>query len=629
MARTQRVGTAAERKIQTAIWQIEFGGGKKALQWALLALLAVLLGLLYTAGEFRGLEKREAMDMAQLARNMARGEGFTTYLIRPLSLWQLKTHGAGRDPQLMQHPDIYNPPLYPLVLAGLFRLLPPGVFEYDAADRIYLPERWVILPFNQFCLLLTVLLVYLWAKQMFDRRVAVTAGLLALFSDTLWSYGISGLPTNLLMLLCLLAMYCLFRADRRLNRTEQPEAEQAQPPRLTPAVAGLVLGSAVLMGLCFLTRYLAGFIAVPMIVYTARIFRRRGGAMWAAVYAAVFLAVISPWLVRNYRVSGSVLGIARYELIDRTGAFRGEELQRTYQVDLKGAYSIRPIASKFLVGLRKHLHESFKRIGSDFLVFFFVVGLMYKFRSPDATRLRGLLLGGLAAALLAMSLIGSEPERNNPAVHGGDLLVLFLPLVAVFGVAFFYLLLDRIPFRIRLTRGLAIGAFVAVNVLPMVFTLLPPRRGLFPYPPYFPPMTRAVAEHFSKDELGASDLPWAMAWIGDRRTVWLPKTVDEFYELHDFVTPKGFAFLMLTPYILDQKPQTEVSRGEFKGWMQILRGQIPPTFPLKAMVQLQPDGDQVLFADKRRWVEQTTGAAEQPKGIEPVKPAPPEPPAQP
>ena len=144
-------------------------------------------------------------------------------------------------------------------------------------------------------------------------------------------------------------------------------------------------------------------------------------------------------------------------------------------------------------------------------------------------------MGLLVCAIIAMSLIGSDPERTEPEVSGGNLLVLLMPLVAVFGVAFFYLLLDRIAFRIKLTRGAAIGGFVLLNVAAMVFTLLPPRRNVFPYPPYAAPVTRAVAGYFETNALACSDLPCAMAWNGDRRTVWLPRTLDEFYEINDLL----------------------------------------------------------------------------------------------
>ena len=603
-----RASGVPESTIQTALFQMEMGRGKGVIQWTLLVLLTAALSLIYTAGQFRGLDKRESMDMAQLARNIARGEGYTTYVIRPLSLWMLEQHGrAKNDPQLTnRHPDLYNPPLYPLVLAGLFKMLPASAFKYDAADRVYPPERWVILPFDQLCLLACVLIVFLWAKRLFDRRVAIMAAVLMLFSDTLWSYSVSGLPTNFLMLLLLLAVYCLFLADQRLSPTEPAEGEPtsaAAPTRVSGGVIALVLASAALMGLCFLTRYLCAFLLVPMTIYAARVLRGRGAALWAGVYVVVFLAVITPWLVRNYRVSGSVLGVARYDLIDRSGSFKGEALQRSYHPELKDAFSLRSMTQKFLIGARSNLLTNFRLIGTDFLVFFFGVGLMYGFRRRDTSRLQGTLLGLLVCAIIGMSLIGSDPERSEPDVSGGNLLVLLLPLVAVFGVAFFYLLLDRVSFRVRLTRGAAIGGFVLLNVAPMLFTFLPPRRSAYPYPPYLAPVPAAVADYFDADALACSDLPWEMAWNGDRRTVWLPMSLDEFYEINDFVAPKGFQCMLLTPYMLDEKPQSEVLKGEYKGWAGLMRGQLPQIFPLKAVSPLPVDNEQLLLADRPRWAK--------------------------
>ena len=578
---------APETTIQTAVFQIEIGRGRKIMHWLLLILLAAALSLVYTAGQFRGLNKRESIDMAQLARNIAHRQGFTTYVIRPLSLWQLEQHGWNiRDPNtckrlIMQHPDICNPPLYPMVLAGLFKMLPAKVLAYDAAEHVYYPERWVILPFDQLCLFACVLLTYVWAKRLFDRRVAIMATWLMFFSDTLWSYGVSGLPTNFLMLLFLLAMYCLYLADGKLNPAERLEGAPVGPapaPATGRAVLW-VLASAVLVGLCFLTRYLAAFLLLPMVIYVMRIFRGWVAAMWAAVYVAVFAAVITPWLVRNHRISGSALGIAQYQLVDRSGTFHGEALPRSYKPNFHEAYTWRALSTKFLINARVVLVNNLRLVGTDFLVLFFGAGVLYGFRRRDVSRLRGLVLGLIVMAIIAMSLIGSDPERSGPDVGGGNLLVLLLPIIAIYGTAFFYLLLDRVPFRIKLTRGMAVGGFALLNVSPMIFSLLPPRQGMFPYPPYMAPVARTVASQFEPDALACSDLPWAVAWDGERRAVWLPLTLDDFYEIHDFVAPKGFQYLLLTAYIIDARPQTEVAKGEYKGWEVFLRGQIPGEFP--------------------------------------------------
>jgi hypothetical protein len=301
--------------------------------------------------------------------------------------------------------------------------------------------------------------------------------------------------------------------------------------------------------------------------------------------------------VRNYELSHSLLGIARYQFFESDG------FNRTYTVDLKSAWSFRGVVSHFLTDLRSYWLEGFRSIGTDICVFFFVAGVLYSFRRPDVSQLRRVLLGCLAIALLGMALIGMPGEMVNPSVNGGNLLVLFLPLVVVYGCAFFYLLLDRINFRMKLTRALAIGAFALLNVAPMIFVMLPPRRGPFPYPPYLPPVMRGIAKYFEKNEVGVSDMPWAVAWYMDRTAVWLPFTPDEYFEIHDFVAPHNTQFMMLTPYMLDRRYESDLVKGEYKPWSIILRGQLPDKFPLKAVIMPGPETDQILLADRARWKE--------------------------
>jgi hypothetical protein len=89
---------------------------------------------------YRNLATPEAMDAAQLARNISEGKGYTTLFIRPLSLYLVQKHNAGgmrrprspaRNPRFRAnqtaHPDLANPPVYPVVLAGLMKVLP---FQY-------------------------------------------------------------------------------------------------------------------------------------------------------------------------------------------------------------------------------------------------------------------------------------------------------------------------------------------------------------------------------------------------------------------------------------------------------------------------------------------------------------------
>ncbi len=593
--------TADDVKVQKAVWQLELGRGKIWIQWGAAILLAVALSLVYIANQFRGLERAEAMDMAQLARNIARGQGYTTYVIRPLSLWQLQEHSRDHQPRLMNHPDLVNPPLYPLVLAALFKLVPASVFDYSMNEPIFKPERWIIVPFNQLCLFLSLLLVYFWARQLFDQRVAVTAAFALLFSDTLWFFSISGLPTSFLMLLFLLSLFCLWLADRRWH----PEPTETAPGHGWLNWL-LVLASAGLLGLCFLTRYSMAFLLLPMGVYAGCVCRGRGP--WRVVagvvlYVLVFGAVITPWLVRNLSLCGAPLGIVYSE-------FAHGITYAQLKPDFERAFEIGPMGTRLLNQSRFYLLDAFKDMGASFLVFFFVVSLMYGFKRSETMRLRRVVWGGLLCVIFGMSCIlipYDETEGPRRFVTGGNLLVLFLPLVTVYGTAFFYLLLDRIAFPARLLRLGVIGLFLGVNAAALIYSLLPPRRGPYPYPPYCAYYTKLAANWFESDEVGASDLPWSIAWVGDRRTVWLPKTADDLVMIHDHVAPKGLSFILLTPRLLNGRFQSDLTKGEYKAWFAVISGRLPANFPLKIATLYAPAGEQILYADRARWADKKIG----------------------
>lgn len=594
------IGESEDLKVQKAVWAIDLGVGRRLIFCGAAVVLAVGLSLLYASQQFRGLERGEAMDMAQLARNIAHGQGFTTYVIRPLSLWQLETHASDHLPRLMNHPDLYNPPLYPLALAALFKMVPASVFEYKMTDTIFKPERWVILPFNQLCMLVSVLLVYLWARRLFDQRVAIMAALLLLFSDTLWFFSISGLPTNFLMLLFLGSLYCLWRADQRWH----PEVPELALLRAWPGWLW-VLASAVLMGLCFLTRYTTVFLFVPMLVYAAFVCRGRGVVVGALLYLLVYAAIITPWLVRNLLLCGSPIGIAYCDFINGVSP-------AMYRPNFDHAIEISPMGMRLLNQSRAYLGEGLKQIGSDFLVFFFLVGLLYGFRRATAMRLRRMVWGGLACAVLGLSCLALPTEGGEGPrrfIQGSNLLVLFLPLVAVYGAAFFFLLLDRISFPARLLQWGVIALFGLLNTAPLLYSLAPPWRAPYPYPPYCAFYTSVVANWFEKNEVGASDLSWAMAWVGNLRTIWLPTTAEHLAMIHDYVAPKGVSFILLTPRLLDGRLQSDLTKGEYKSWFAVVSGRVPQNFPLKTVTLFPPAGEQILYADRPRWSDKQIGEA--------------------
>ena len=138
-----------------------------------------------------------------------------------------------------------------------------------------------------------------------------------------------------------------------------------------------------------------------------------------------------------------------------------------------------------------------------------------------------------------------------------------------------------------------------MSALPLVLTLALPRVGV-PYPPYYAPYISHISRMLSDDEILCTDIPWATAWYGNRNSLLLPRTIDDFYEIH-FKTKliSGIYFTTVTrdrPYI-----RTLVS-GDYKSWFPIQEGRIPGDFPLTQGFPLS-NRDQLFLTDRPRWKE--------------------------
>jgi hypothetical protein len=206
--------------IQTTLQVIEVGKGQILVR--IIPLLATLLivGGAYDMIVYHGLSDAQSMDNAQLARQIVRGQGFTTEFLRPQAVAQLRDYaisqslqnGKTRDlfpsdqfppgtPRIL--PDTYNAPGYPCLLATWFYFIHP---EFDqvamamSTSHIYSADRFIPL-LNQVFMLMTALLVFALGRRLFDDRVAWISMLAFLGTDLVWHYTLTALSTNVLMFL--------------------------------------------------------------------------------------------------------------------------------------------------------------------------------------------------------------------------------------------------------------------------------------------------------------------------------------------------------------------------------------------------------------------------------------------
>src|ERR1051326_2143225 len=186
--------------LQESIHKLEVGGGMRYLKIALIILGVLAIIAWYNIQSFKNMGTQEAMDSAQLARNIAQGKGYTTLFVRPFSMYLFKRENEmaasavdKRLPELTRikdlHPDISNPPAYPVVLAGLMKVLP---FQFDAPAKgpfwsvpdskfafglrsLRSQPDFLITFFNQILFVALLLVVYFWARRLFDAGVAAVS----------------------------------------------------------------------------------------------------------------------------------------------------------------------------------------------------------------------------------------------------------------------------------------------------------------------------------------------------------------------------------------------------------------------------------------------------------------------
>jgi hypothetical protein len=601
--------------LQEVIHRLEVGSGLRLFRLGAMALALVLLTVGYNSRAFKNLATQEAMDAAQLARNLAQGKGYTTLFIRPFSMYLVKRRTLqiqGRltaerlaDPARLKgmHPDIANPPVYPVALAGLMKVLP---FRYTVdlhhPFSRHQPDVLISL-FNQFLFFLIIVLTFLLARRLFDSGVAWLSGALLLGTELFWRFSMSGLSTMLLILVFMGLVWSLVLLEQ----------EARAPQRGAARVMVLAAAAGALAGLGGLTRYAFGWLILPVAAFML-LSGGRQRVVLALISLVTFAAVLGPWLARNYTVSGTPFGTAGYAVMENTLLFPESRLERSLEPDLSRLY-LMPFWIKLLTNARQIAQSELPKLGGSWITAFFLVGLLVGFRNPAVRRLRYFVLGCVLVLVIVQSLGRTQLSEDSPEINSENLLILLAPLVLIYGVSLFHLLLDQIALPFPELRYVIQGCFSAIVCLPLVFTFLPPKPRSVAYPPYYPPALQTIANWLKEKELTMSDVPWAVAWYGQRQSVWLtlkcapdvkdPNTHEDFFTINDYHKP--ISLLYLTPQTMDARFLSQWYRPGELSWgnfilKTLVNKKVPNYFPLNQT----PEGwlpEQIVLTDWQRWLK--------------------------
>ena len=283
----------------------------------LLVLVSLTFCNLFTL--FRGLNSPQAMDQAQIAREIARGNGFTTKFIRPIAHQQAVEHKKGAPVPFVGFQDTYNSPLNPLLNAAVLKLI--GADDATQwkmrANEMVFPLDRVIATVSTLCFLMAIGVSYLLVSRIFDPKIAGVTAILMLLCETFWNYALSGLPQMLMLLLFSCAIYFVYRA-----------VEDASEGRI-PFVPAIIAG--VFFTLLALTHYIAIWIAIGYIIFAAVALRPRG--IVGATVMVTLLIGMAFVMVRNSGISGTPFGTAFLNLYNGMGGGNEDYVMRSRNLE--------------------------------------------------------------------------------------------------------------------------------------------------------------------------------------------------------------------------------------------------------------------------------------------------------
>jgi hypothetical protein len=527
--------TGRPRTAQELIHWLERGGGSRWVVTGALLCVALAVTLVISWRQFHGAASEATLVQADMARQLASGLGFTTQVNYPQAVAYLGARGVRFDPAV-PYPEVYQAPLYPVVIACALRVLPhalrASLFAAAPAPPYGYGADYLLLVLNLALFWAAIGLAFSLGRRLFGAAAGWLAAIALLISVPVWQQVVAVNGTALMMVLVLGAFHAWWRV------------ESAGEVR---AATGPLLALGALCGALFLTEYSSGILVGVAAVGVALKFRESGRWRALALLLAGFAALAVPWVVRNIEVTGLPTGLAFQNTALKFGDSTAEPsiVRATLSATLP-SIDLNKLSNKMLGTTQETFRSRIWSGGAMWFVAFFAAASLYVFKSVPVNRLRWLF----AASLLA--LVASQ-ATFNPGDSERQAVVWLSPLIMVFGAGFFFVLLSSNPVLGAWPRACA-GALLVLQALPLAHDALDPHWLHFQYPPYFPQLFQGMRRQLdASDATGRyglmADVPAGLAWYGQTRVWAQPATLRDFYAVQ-VEQPTGE--LLLTPRTLDR-----------------------------------------------------------------------------
>lgn len=536
-----------------------------ALRMVFYVLMGVL-ALMEVFVSFRGLKSPAGMEQAQLARELARGNGWVTKCIRP-GAWRQLQDGGSEAVDLGKFPDTSSAPLPALVLAPLFKLAEPW-WTYDPAKDgvIYSLDRISGAVGVLFFLLLLYHLNGL-AMRLFDERVAVVVCAGVGLCKPMWELAASGSPRVLLGLELVVALRLIFSVLERL--------EQGAPMKKRLLILGLTLAAMSLthsIGVLW-----AVVLGVGLVLGIGRSGRATVGltGLLSALLGPSFLA-FGLWMWRNLELTGDVLGSTKLILRGMLSGVGEEEMSRRFS-DAAEAMALPQVLRGLGLRFVDQWNGIFGHMGLIWGAPVALLASLHRFRNGISEMIARLVLVLLVLSMLAMGLVG--PVRELMDEH--NVFILLAPVLSVFGVAMVTMAWARLNPRARgfwqeWGQGVIL---VGLSAMPLLVALpdtiragMALRGRLSQWPPYAADRVAKLGPLLEENEVLLADAPWFVGWYVDVPAVWMPARRADLVLMREAAVKGGrpVAGVVITPVSAKAESMVQMLSGPWADWPDLI-----------------------------------------------------------
>lgn len=476
---------------------------------------------------FRGLNSPAAMDQAQVARQIARGEGQTTKFFRPLDI--IDQHNTLPGKKIAKKvlpfdklPDTFNSPLHTHVLALALRMSGYHKFEETRMDcdatNIYGADR-VVAGTSMFFFALSLVLAYFLFSSLFDEVLSSTVVAFMGLSQLMLQYAVSGLAQPMMMCFLLGATYFIKAAIRTNHHGE--------------LLKTFFFNFAVflLMVMISLSNSIGAWVLIGYTVFAALYFRPRG--LYALV-GTIFLGVgvLLPECIQDIPMGG----ISAKFIHSIYSSFGGDNISVLMRSSSDAAlpFNNSMFFLRVLGYLFKQLGTLYTSMGGIVVAFFFLLSLFNRYKKRETEGVKWAVFLMWLFVCIGMTCFGQSGTMDNTQLY-----IIFAPFFAAYGTALVFNFLARLQLGNGFAGARALTIFFLILVssgpfmfeLPqqLSFSILTSARGIPQYPPYYPPVLNGKLHDVTNaEDLIVTDQPWAVAWYADRKALWLPRTIDTY-----------------------------------------------------------------------------------------------------